>query len=246
VLDALLRREGEADFLVLCSSINALLGGVGAVDYCSANAFQDAYAESRSGSTGCRTVSINWDTWQEVGMAVDTEVPADIAVTRRQALSTGITPAEGVEAFERVLATSLPQVGIITRDLRRLVGQASDSMRASTPPAAVQPDISGSEPGTTSESSTEEAIRSIWSELLGMEEVRLDDNFFTLGGHSLLATGILSRIRSQFGVHLPVRVIFEAPTVKELAFVVEARLWRERAPNAGDEKNEGEREVIEL
>ncbi len=61
----------ELDFLVLCSSVNAIVGGYGQVDYCAANAFLDAYAHYKYANSDRFVVSINWDTWQEVGMAVD-------------------------------------------------------------------------------------------------------------------------------------------------------------------------------
>jgi acyl transferase domain-containing protein len=59
----------KLDFLVLCSSTIAITGGVGQVDYCAANAFLDAYAHA-SRERGNATIAINWDAWQEVGMAV--------------------------------------------------------------------------------------------------------------------------------------------------------------------------------
>ncbi|QNP74236.1 SDR family NAD(P)-dependent oxidoreductase [Streptomyces roseirectus] len=68
VLDAVLG-ETPLDFLLLCSSTIAFSGGLGQVDYCAANAFLDAYAQHRSASGGPYTVSVNWDAWQEVGMA---------------------------------------------------------------------------------------------------------------------------------------------------------------------------------
>ncbi|MCZ0976161.1 acyltransferase domain-containing protein [Streptomyces albulus] len=74
VLDALLR-ETPLDFLLLCSSTIAFSGGLGQVDYCSANAFLDAYAQYRSTADGPHTVAVNWDAWQEVGMAVNTLTP---------------------------------------------------------------------------------------------------------------------------------------------------------------------------
>ncbi|OJH33933.1 type I polyketide synthase [Cystobacter ferrugineus] len=69
VLDALLREE-PLDFLVLCSSLSSLLGALGQVDYAAASAFLDAYAVSRRGLPGRRTVSIDWDRWLEVGAAM--------------------------------------------------------------------------------------------------------------------------------------------------------------------------------
>lgn len=59
------------DFSILCSSRSALFGGVGSVDYCSANAYLDAFAHSRRKRTGEFVVSVNWPAWKEVGMLVD-------------------------------------------------------------------------------------------------------------------------------------------------------------------------------
>lgn len=73
----------------------------------------------------------------------------------------------------------------------------------------------------------EEIMAEIWQELLRLETIGIYDNFFTLGGHSLLATQVISRVRDRFEVDLPVRTLFEAPTIATLGARIEQTLLAE-------------------
>jgi acyl-CoA synthetase (AMP-forming)/AMP-acid ligase II/acyl carrier protein len=90
----------------------------------------------------------------------------------------------------------------------------------------------------------EEELARIWRQVLGRQQVGVHDNFFELGGHSLLATQLTSRIRDAFQVELPVRQLFEAPTVAMLARHIETICWaaknRDTASSVGNEREEVE------
>ncbi|OJH34303.1 non-ribosomal peptide synthetase [Cystobacter ferrugineus] len=67
----------------------------------------------------------------------------------------------------------------------------------------------------------EQLVAQLWTELLGVERVGVEEDFFALGGHSLLATQVVARVRSRLGVELPLRAVFEAPTVAGLVKRIE-------------------------
>ncbi|HLO87426.1 MAG TPA: amino acid adenylation domain-containing protein [Nostocaceae cyanobacterium] len=69
----------------------------------------------------------------------------------------------------------------------------------------------------------EEVLVGIWTQILGVSQIGIDDNFFALGGHSLLATQVISRIRKIFGIEIPLQRLFELPTIAELAPTIHQR-----------------------
>jgi amino acid adenylation domain-containing protein len=94
-----------------------------------------------------------------------------------------------------------------------LTGSGKLDRRALPAPEATHPQAAGEPPRTP----LERQIAALWREILGREEVGAHDNFFDLGGHSLQATRVVSRLRSELGVELPLRAIFERPRLSNLA-----------------------------
>jgi hypothetical protein len=74
-------------------------------------------------------------------------------------------------------------------------------------------------------------LAAIWAEVMGLDQVGLHDNFLALGGHSLLATQIISRVISAWQVELPVKALFDAPTVAEMAVVIARHHARNATPD---------------
>jgi acyl carrier protein len=92
---------------------------------------------------------------------------------------------------------------------------------------------------------TEEALVAIWEDLLGIDQAGVLDDFFGLGGHSLLATQLISRIRDQQNVSLPLNALFDDPTVAGLAEAIETLRWA-KTEDAGDDDANGNLEEIEI
>ena len=85
----------------------------------------------------------------------------------------------------------------------------------------------------------QEIVATIWSEILGIP-VSIDDNFFELGGHSLLATQVIARLRTMVQLELPLRILFEAPTIAQLAEYIESQQWaRQKVTITEGDREEG-------
>ncbi|WP_224242167.1 non-ribosomal peptide synthetase [Hyalangium gracile] len=97
-------------------------------------------------------------------------------------------------------------------------------------PAPTSADLALSEAFEAPRTPTEELVAGIFAQVLHVERVGASDHFFELGGHSLLATQVISRVRRMFQVELPIRALFEAPTVSALAERVEVARRAETMP----------------
>jgi acyl transferase domain-containing protein/acyl carrier protein len=245
ILDSLFP-DSELDLLVLFSSINAIVGAVGATDYTAANIFLDSFANAK-GSQSRAVLSINWDAWQEVGMA------AARASTATTPQVTAIRPTEGIDALRRALGTTVPQLAVITRDLPTLIGLARSNASDTNTEDSSATEISSLSQHARPEldqgfveprNEQERFIAGVWQELLGLDRIGIDDNFFELGGHSLIATGMLARIHSKLHVKLPLRTIFETSTVRQLAERVAELSWASQT-NV-EEIDEAGREEFEI
>ncbi|HYG65241.1 MAG TPA: beta-ketoacyl synthase N-terminal-like domain-containing protein, partial [Thermoanaerobaculia bacterium] len=232
VLDNLLAGQ-PLDFFVCFSSIASILGEFGQADYCGANAFLDAFAQRNARRGGPPFLTIDWDIWSEVGLAVHTEVPAHLRPWRQEMLQQAIRPAEGTMAFQRLLERALgrvPQVVVSAQDLhgRIELGKSftGESFLAeleklehhSHHPGEERPvrRVLGTVVAAAADGSLERRVAEVWQRVLGVEQVGLHDNFFDLGGNSLLGLQLVSEIGRDLGVQVAPVTLFESPTVAAL------------------------------
>ncbi len=154
----------------------------------------------------------------------------------------GLAPAEAVEALRRILAARAggalgaglpPVLAVSAAWLPEAIHRARGFTLAqlTVAPAAdggaaghARPDLATA--WAAPRSAREERLVAIWEQILGIDGIGVFDDFFDLGGHSLLGTQLVSRLRTEMQVEVPLARLFEAPTVAELAAAVEAELAR--------------------
>lgn len=241
------------DFMVLCSSMSSLAGGFAQVDYSSANAYMDAVAWKHRAEGGPFTVAINFNAWNEVGMALWTELPGAMKDLRKQyKLPDSISNAEGIDAVRRILgSTDEVQVAISLTNLPEYLkldrsGKVEHGidLRGLTP-GARQPRPNLQVEFVEPETETEKTISAIWQEIFGFDRVGKMDDFFELGGHSLLALQLLTQLKTRLGVSLTLPTLFEHSVVGTLASIVDATVWA-AIEFPGDDQAGDDREEITL
>lgn len=203
------------------------------MDYAAANAFLDSFAQAQQQQNGLRAIAINWCAWQQVGMAAATAVPEAIQAQRQASLSQGLLPQEGQEVFQRLLHSGLPQVLVSTQNLderrRQMTREALVAKLQTQVVAPVHARPALPQTYIAPRNDLEQQLAQIWQQLLGIEQVGIDDNFLDLGGHSLLATQMLAQLQQQFQIDLPLKTLFEQPTIAALASQIETILIEEIA-----------------
>jgi acyl carrier protein len=111
-------------------------------------------------------------------------------------------------------------------------------------PSHERPDLSSE--FQTPKTPTEKAVAKIWEGFLGIRSIGADDDFFELGGHSLLATQVISRIREEFEVDLPMPSFFNNPTLAGMADNIDTIRWASRQESVASLGVHEPREKFEL
>ena len=144
-------------------------------------------------------------------------------VAEPQAVPTRRGPGLTIGALRSFLHTKLPDymvpAAFVWLDALPLMPNGKIDRRALPIPDPARPELD--EAFVAPCTPTEEMLAGLWADVLGVEAIGVHDNFFDLGGHSLLAVQVISRLRQALQVEVPVRALFEAPTVAGLALYAE-------------------------
>jgi acyl carrier protein len=167
-------------------------------------------------------------------VSVREDNPGDKRIVAYIVPSAGLTPA--ASELRLFLSRSIPDYmlpsAFVTLESLPLTPNGKVDRRALPWP---DPSRTGSTDAPVAPLTPFEAVLvQIWAEVLGLERVGVDENFFALGGHSLLATQIISRVRDTFQVELPLRTLFQAPTVGELALILVQQMMEAASPESSD------------
>ncbi len=242
---------GGLDFVMLCSSISAVIPSVGLCTYAAANAYLDGFAAAHDDRNGTRILSINWDNWSETGMAVDAAAMSKMKSEGAREVQLGIPNEEGARLFDLLLNLPISQAAVSTRELPLLIAKVRAAAKAEASIGTplqnsgehgmhARPELSRDY--AAPENEVQRGITEIWQELLALERVGIHDDFFELGGHSLMGAQVIARIRERFAVSLPLRIIFDSPTPAAIAGLVAARM----TPVVHHSHKDAERVEIEI
>jgi acyl transferase domain-containing protein/NAD(P)-dependent dehydrogenase (short-subunit alcohol dehydrogenase family)/acyl carrier protein len=242
-----LLREASPDFILLCSSLNSIIGQPGGVSYTASNLYLDGVAQQQFTKQGMPVININWDGWGEVGMLVAAESKGGVKDPRDEDFR--IYPKDGIEIFKRVVDQGLPQIFVYTgmqsespktSEFSKTTEAPAKSKAGSQPKVEHQPkaedqgetlvaDSIQSSPNKAKETPlrdddprTEVEIKMIriWQKVLGVNRIGINDNFFELGGDSVMGVQVMA-LSTQAGIHFTPKQLFNNQTVAELAKAVE-------------------------
>ncbi|HST62348.1 MAG TPA: acyltransferase domain-containing protein, partial [Longimicrobium sp.] len=206
------------DAVLLQNSNLSVFGGPRLAAPTAAGLLMAAWAARQAARGGAPWTSVDWDRW----LPEEDETAPRTPFTER-----AIVGGEGARVFAHAAALAgEPRVVVSTHDLEARIAQLRAPRGA---PARTEEAGDGAQhprPELRSEyhpptNPAEEVLVEFWRELTGIREIGIRDDFFALGGNSLLGMQLLARVRDAFEVDLPLRAVFEAPTVAALAVLID-------------------------
>ncbi|MBL4671727.1 MAG: SDR family oxidoreductase, partial [Arenicella sp.] len=225
-------KDKPLDFFLCHSSITALTGGEGQADYAAANAFMDALVPAFS-SSSVNFISINWPSWNDVGMALDYQVDDE------QTPFISLSSDQALTKLTQIFSQGIKQV--LPSDInRKLFSEFKDLLPFTLSPelesviqessglseAVFDTDIDVFINGKSEEdlSKVEVKLAKIYAAVLGLQEVDVFTSFQDMGGNSIIATHLLKVVEQHFNDLVDISDIFSYPSIDEMAEYIQSKL----------------------
>ena len=206
----------KVKYLVSCSSLASIMPSLGNMEYTVANLYLDELSQ-RQHSNIKYMFAINLNQISDTGMAVDFINESN---SKMGESDNSIRSHEFPTILEHLIQSKTSHNTIISRyDVNEML---SDNIQHLKKISRNEIDVSGVKIIEENYTETELKIAQIWNQVLGVEEIGLNDNFFELGGNSLHAMQVISKIRAEFNVELPLSSLSENPDLSGISKTIQA------------------------
>ncbi|SHJ63210.1 Ketoacyl-synthetase C-terminal extension [Clostridium cavendishii DSM 21758] len=245
VLDKVTEKD-NLDFFLIFSSALSMIGEAGQGDYVAANSYLDVFAKYRNRKNK-RTITIDWVSWKSAGMSVEYGFNVDKIF---KAISTN----DALEALNKVLHKNVKQILIgelnfdgeyiyimnefpmkVSEKIMDLISQKESLYVNKKKVLASNSKKSVILKGIDNDKITDTYLKigNIWCEVLGIEEIHVDESFYELGGNSILAIRLLRKIQKEFSkiTEISLNDILSLSTINQLAQYIESKLIKQDFEN---------------
>ncbi|UNY98317.1 amino acid adenylation domain-containing protein [Zhouia spongiae] len=210
----------NSKYIALTSSLASIMGDVNRIEYCASNSYLDYLAVDKIGRKDIKIISTNWLGWIDIGMMKENSLTIEKDYGKMQGLGrllqlNTVNQKEGAEVYYNLINQSnYDQVIISKLDINEVKYELFRKEQNYNQDVQFNLNEGNFTP-------TEYKIAIIWNKVLGVEEISVNDNFFELGGNSILATRVISIIRTEHSIELPLKSLFGAPDLRGFSNIVE-------------------------
>lgn len=210
--------EKKLDFIVCASSLTAIVGGIGQVDYCAANLFLDSFMSSNKLKHCERHLTINWNAWSSVGMAANL---THSKMHSRLYEGNNISPEQATVILDNLLDSNYTQI-VISRfspeDETKRIMSAFEINKFEENKKRKDNSLN-----YLSKVGLYEGLSDCWKEILGVKTIDGNDNFYTLGGDSLLAIQLLMLLEKKLSIKISLQDLSHSTTLNKMLRLIESR-----------------------
>lgn len=214
ILQKALQKETNLDFFIMYSSLSAIMGVLGHVDFAAATIYQNTIALNNIFPSKTLVNAINWSEWADshgIGIEmISNQPPEFLAILAK----TTILSRQALQILDWVISNNNKQITISKIDIHEQIQKFYDYRNSITTANNLQ---------KNSPLDINQQLTKIWSNLLKIDKINTDDDFFSLGGHSLLAIKLVANIKDLFNVTIALQQIYELKTIKQQTDYIKAQ-----------------------